>query len=174
MSHESQSTPPSPSSTTAAASHITMCCNEKCRSTTETQWRGKLPYRYCRKPACLELGVRLGHITQRKKRARADADAEDGDLVLLEQIYGCRSCDPTALDDVDFRNGVHEDDRALQLLVHGKFQKDERDIRGFNAMRWLSLEQLHDALGDEVLTAALAKYEAAVRNGIASRMNRMA
>ena len=70
----------------------------------------------------------------------------------------------------DIRTSVTSD--SARLLVHtsgsadlqsserdtrapGRFQKDERDIRGFNAMRWLSVQQLQDTLGHEALTAEL-------------------
>merc|ERR1712224_330823 len=102
------------------------------------------------------------------------AKDEEGELVLLEKIYGCRSCDTAELDDVDFRNGLHDDDQVLEFLVHGRFQKDERDIRGFNAMRWLSVQQLQDTLGHEALTSELATYEAQVRDGISRQMDRAA
>ena len=40
----------------------------------------------------------------------------------------CSKCDPTELDDVDLRNGIHEDEQLEEYLVHDKYQKDERVI----------------------------------------------
>ena len=61
--------------------------------------------------------------------------------MAVEKIYDSRCCDPAELDDVELRNAVHENNQSLQYLVHGKFQKDERDIRGYFAMHYLTVDQ---------------------------------
>merc|ERR1711998_87857 len=90
---------------------------------------------------CMELGVRCGHIRRHtRKRPRPSSDKEEDQLADVEKIYGSRWCDPLTLDDVELRNGVHESDQSLQYLVHGKFKKDDRDIRGFFAMRYVTID----------------------------------
>ena len=48
-----------------------------------------------------------------------------------------RLCDPQAIDDVESRNGVSAEYQvaSLQYLVHGHFEVDERDIKGYDATR---------------------------------------
>merc|ERR1712224_962424 len=90
------------------------------------------------------------------------SDKEEDQLADVEKIYGSRWCDPLALDDVEVRNGVHESDQSLQYLVHDKFQKDDRDIRGFFAMRYVTIDQMRDALGGEAAHAAIEEYKLAL------------
>ena len=106
-------------------------------------WQGKATNKYCRNQVCKQLGIQCGHITPRtRKRPRSSSETQQGQLVAVEKIYGSRCCDPAELDDVELRNGVHENDQLLQYLVHGKFQKDERDIRGYFAMHYLTVDQI--------------------------------
>ena len=155
------------SSASGSAATPTACVS--CGRTDECTWQGKGPNKYCRNQVCKQLGIQCGHITPRtRKRPRSSSETQQGQLVAVEKIYGSRCCDPAELDDVELRNGVHENDQSLQYLVHGKFQKDERDIRGYFAMHYLTVDQMRDALGDEAAVAAVEEYKLALTRWPAS------
>ena len=155
------------SSASGSATTPTACVS--CGRTDECTWQGKGTNKYCRNQVCKQLGIQCGHITPRtRKRPRSSSETQQGQLVAVEKIYGSRCCDPAELDDVELRNGVHENDQSLQYLVHGKFQKDERDIRGYFAMHYLTVDQIRDALGDEAAVAAVEEYKLALTRRPAS------
>tara|TARA_B110001450_G_scaffold170752_1_gene159206 strand:+ start:544 stop:825 length:282 start_codon:yes stop_codon:yes gene_type:complete len=66
------------------------------------------------------------------------------------------------MDDVDARNGLEEEDIILNIeyLVLGKFRAGERDVKGFDATRWVPLTELENELGQEDLDEALNEFEA--------------
>ena len=58
-----------------------------------------------------------------------------------------RICDPSKLDEVDRRNGLLEQEMEenLEYLVLGHFQKNNRDIKGYDDTVWITLTDLEEA-----------------------------
>ena len=66
------------------------------------------------------------------------------------------------MDDVEFRNGLSEADLVedgLEYLVTGQFRKGDRDVKMFDATRWVAHAEL-EALGSEAMEAALDACDA--------------
>ena len=74
-----------------------------------------------------------------------------------------RHCDLRTIGDEDARNGLDEEDELLNIeyLVCGHFRTSERDVKGNDGMRWISLSELQAAFEDDdaALDAALAEWE---------------
>merc|ERR1711998_360611 len=143
------------------------CSNEACGATHSATWYGSRPHKYCKRAGCVALGKERGHIKdlgvkrQRTSATGASANASSGTVVSVHKIYGCRFCDTAELDAVEIRNGIAEDDvvGSIEYLVHGHFEDDERDSRGYDGMRWVPLTDLNEALEAEAVDAALDVWE---------------
>ena len=110
------------SSASGSATTSTACVS--CGRTDECTWQGKGPNKYCRNQVCKQLGIQCGHITPRtRKRPRSSSETQQGQLVSVEKIYGSRCCDPAELDDVELRNGVHENAAVSRRRQVRKFQR---------------------------------------------------
>ena len=118
--------------------------------TRATSWSGITDARYCHRRECIRAGKAAGHIAERaaKKQRLAGVDARVFDseqMVLMEAQYIAltRVFAAGALDgEVAASNEVPEEERVLQFLVYGLFQRDETDKKGAWAHFWLDPEQL--------------------------------
>jgi len=126
---------------------------------------------------CQEAGIAAGHIKapgEKRQRAASPATSapdiialpEAGSLITIEKICGCRrrrTCDPTKLDKVDRRNGLKETEMEdnLEYLVLGHFEKNDRDVKGYDDTVWLTLTELEEAqqLSEQDLDAHLEQWE---------------
>ena len=75
-----------------------------------------------------------------------------------------RYCNPGELDDVDRRNGLDSKSilGLMEYLVLGHFEQGPRDEKGFDSMRWFTLEQLNESeIDDSDVDKALDEWEAA-------------
>jgi len=95
---------------------------------------------------------------------------KSGTITKIEKIYGCRWCDPRQLGDVEYRNGVDEDDEEeaelpakLAYLLCGHFETNEKDKKGWDATRWVSYEDLEKALPEKV-DEAIDAFESSARD----------
>jgi hypothetical protein len=74
-----------------------------------------------------------------------------------------RTCDPSKLDEVDRRNGLKETEMEdnLEYLVLGHFEKNDRDVKGYDDTVWLTLTELEEAqqLSEQDLDAHLEQWE---------------
>jgi len=144
---------------------------------------GTAPNKYCKAVGCQDVGKAAGHIKEPSKRARSDSPAsscstidlddhcKSGTITKIERIYGVRWCDPRQLGDVEYRNGVDENDEEetelpakLAYLLCGHFETNEKDKKGWDATRWVSYEDLDKALPPESVDAAIDAFEASARD----------
>ena len=84
-------------------------------------------------------------------------------LHSLSNHWRRRTCDPTKLDKVDRRNGLNETEMEdnLEYLVLGHFEKNDRDVKGYDDTVWLTLTELEEAqqLSEQDLDAHLEQWE---------------
>lgn len=138
--------------------------------TKSSSWYGNAEFKYCHHRGCRRAGEEAGHIIKRaaKKQKLAGIDGRIFDsthmaVIEADYIAATRFFAAGALDgEVASRNEVPEEERALQMLVYGRFLLDESDKKGKWAHFWMDPEDLLSAehVDAESVTAMRRAYRA--------------
>lgn len=127
----------------------------------------------CKLADCWRLEKWLPPLVRKLKRDRAQGGSSAPDaaepvqvvqhavtLKKIIDIYGHRYCNPTLFDPLDPRRRAPVEKTALEYLIYGNFKSDDvANDPGMPDQRWMSLDDVLDAVGKRSAENKLKAYE---------------